>query len=446
MQTAAVLSELKKHHHTLLPKPELLLAVFKLYTDFGGIEGLPESFNEQQLREAFIWAEAQLKTTDNGSNRVFYERYNTETYTLFDFILNRNIQEGTYRLSSYALQLCRLLGDTLFHEVKATELITHLRLMEEQLADVAHFLEWAELQLDPMFQKINGQLEQAEANIRQEVRQLQGQAAQSTEDYEHHLQETQTKLLALKAQTQQLLDAFAHSATIENQLRRLQNEAPANEQLQEQITKALRLLLEARRNLRSQSGLLERAHGRVMSLFKNLDAARFDRLSGLFLQRLLSPPDFQGPTPGPRLPDDVPLKDLHSWPLSFRYLTKTSRIFPPTRVPVPVPEPDPEAELEFRQQMQQEINLLQGVERWLHLLVEQMQTVGSVDFSTFAEAIILAEADEEQAYAIIALLMAQLVSEVAPQEGWELRVAPQEPPTSLASSSIALWPFTIQLA
>ncbi len=446
MRTASILSELKKHHHTLLPKPELLLAVFKLYMDFGGVDGLPESFNEQQLREAFIWAEAQLKTTDTGSNRVFYERYNTDTYTLFDFILNRDIQEGTYRLSSYALQLCRLLGDTLFHEVKATELITHLRLMEEQLTNATHFLEWAELQLDPMFQQINGQLEQAEANIRQEVRQLQGQAAQSTDDYEHHLRETQTKLLALKAQTQQLLDAFAHSATIENQLRRLQDEAPANEQLQEQTTKALRLLLEARRNLRSQSGLLERAHSRVMSLFKNLDAARFDRLSGLFLQRLLSPTDFHGSTTGPRLPDNIPLKTVYSWPLLFRYFTKTSRIFPPTRVPVPVPEPDPEAEQEFRQQMQQEINLLQGVEGWLDLLIEQVKTVGFVDFPIFAQEIILAEVDEEHAYNLIALLLAQLVSEVVPQEGWKLHVTPQEPAVPMAGSSLSLWPFTIQSA
>jgi hypothetical protein len=444
MQTAALLDELKNHYRKLLPKPELLLAVFKLYTDFGGADGLHESFDENQLRDAFIWAEAQLKTNDTNSNRVFYERYNTDTYTLFDFILNRNPQEGTYRLSAYALQLCRLLGNTLFHEVKATELITHFRLMEEQLANADLFVEWAELQLDSMFQQINGQLEQVEANIRQEVRQLQGQAAQSSENYEQQLQETQTKLLSLKAQTQQLLDAFAHSATIENRLRVLQNEASTNEQVHEQTNKALRLLLEARRNLRAQSGLLERAHSRILSLFKNLDAARFDRLSGLFLLRLLSPSATSGAANEPRLPEDVPLKTLSSWPLAYRYLARTSRIFPPARVPASVPEPDPEAEQEFRQQVQQEIGLLQAVESWLQQLSDEVQTTGELDFLSFTQKIIQAEADTEQAYAIIALLLAQVVSEVAPQHGWQLLVAPQEPPVPLANASLALWPLTIR--
>ncbi|MEJ7663935.1 MAG: hypothetical protein WKG07_32600 [Hymenobacter sp.] len=38
-----------------------------------------------------------------------------------------------------------------------------------------------------------------------------------------------------------------------------------------------------------RAGLLDRAHARVQALFRNLDAARFDRLSGQFLLRLLTP-------------------------------------------------------------------------------------------------------------------------------------------------------------
>lgn len=445
MPTPELLKELKNHYRKLLPEPRLLLAVFKLYTEFGGADGLHESFDEDQLRAAFMWAGAQLRTGDTTGSRVLYEQYNTDTYALFDFILNRNLQEGTYRLSAYALQLCRLLGNTLFHEVKATELITHLRLMEEQLTTATAFVEWAELHLDSMFQQIGGQLEQAEANIRQEVRQLQGQANQSTEDYELHLHDTRTKLLALKAQTQQLLDAFAHSATIESRLRALQAESFADEQLQTLTTKALRLLLETRQSLRAQSGLLERAHSRIVSLFKNLDAARFDRLSGLFLLRLFSPLSAPGAASGPRLPDDVPLKTTASWPLPFRYLAKTTRIFPPVRVPVPVAEPDPEAEQEFRHQMQREIDLLRRVEDWLHLLISRVQAAGTLDFQRFAQEIIDAEADAEAAYDTLALVMAQVVGEVGPQQGWQLLLAPQEPPVSLANSSLALWPLTIRI-
>ncbi|MEJ7663934.1 MAG: hypothetical protein WKG07_32595 [Hymenobacter sp.] len=57
--------------------------------------------------------------TENPGERVFQERYNSATYDLFDFILNRDPRDGTYRLSAYALRLCRLFQNTLFTEIKS---------------------------------------------------------------------------------------------------------------------------------------------------------------------------------------------------------------------------------------------------------------------------------------------------------------------------------------
>ncbi len=134
MQTKHTLTEeFKIHYKKLLPEQRVLLAIVKLYTELGGTEGFVESFTESQLRQAFQWADSEISLSEDPSDRVFYERYNSTTYELFDFILNRDNSDGSYRLSSYALQLCRLLQDTLFHEVKPTQLVIQFRLMEEQL-------------------------------------------------------------------------------------------------------------------------------------------------------------------------------------------------------------------------------------------------------------------------------------------------------------------------
>jgi hypothetical protein len=445
VHSTPLIEELRVHYKKLLPEPRILLAIVKLYTDLGGLEGGVESFTESQLRQAFQWADSEISLSDEPSDRVFYERYNSATYELFDFILNRD-RDGTYRLSSYALQLCRLLQDTLFHEVKPTQLITQFRLMEEQLDSVERFVEWAELKLDATIHSINGQLEQAETNIRHEVRQLQGHADQSNEDYEIHLQNTENKLRDLYKQTQQLLNAFSCTAGIEHKLKHLKNTSPHNEILQALADRALQFIREAHKNLRAQSGLLDRAQPRVQSLFKNLDAARFDRLSGQFLTYLLNPDrNIISWSGHPELPPDVHRKSIVSSPLKLRYLNKTTRIFPPIRVPIPIPEPDLEAEQIFLLQVQGQLRVQQRTDFWLTKLVYQVQQDRAVAFEAFAIQIIQNEAADE-VYSILAFLLGRVLSETATSQGWSIRVYNQEPPISINHTQFALWPlqFTLQ--
>ncbi|WP_040006396.1 hypothetical protein [Fibrisoma limi] len=418
------------------------MAIIKLYNDLGGLEGSAESFTESQLRSAFQWADSELSLADEPSTKTFYERYNSIIYELFDFILNRDPSDGTYSLSSYALQLCRLLKDTLFHEIKSTRLVTLFRLMDEQLDNSERFIGWANEELDATIHSINGQIEQAEMNIRHEVRQLQGYSGQSNEDYEAHLRNTENKLRDLYKQTQQLLDAFTSTAGIEYKLKFLKNTFSDDEILQKLADKSLLFIRESHKKLRSQRALLDRAQPRVQALFKNLDAARFDRLSGQFLTYLLNPDRNVTPASGhPELPPDVPAKWLLSSPLKLKYLpNRTSRIFPPVRIPAPQVAPDPEAEKEFLLQAEVQLRLQQRTDFWLTELIQQVQQNKSVAFEPFATAIIQNEAPDE-VYSILAFLLGRVLNETVPRQGWSVHSHTQEPPLVINHTSFALWPL-----
>lgn len=440
MSLTPLIEELRVHYKKLIPEPRILLAIVKLYTELGGLEGGVESFTESQLRQAFQWADFEISSLDEPSDRVPYERYNSATYELFDFILNRD-RDGTYRLSSYAIQLCRLLQDTLFHQVKPTQLVTQFRLMEEQLDSVERFVEWAELKLEATVHNINGQLEQAEANIRHEVRQLQGHADQSKEDYEIHLQNTEDKLRDLYKQTQQLLIAFSCTAGIEHKLRHLKDNSPENEILHVLADRALQFIRESHKNLRAQSGLLDRAQPRVQALFKNLDAGRFDRLSGQFLSYILNPNRNVASWPGhPELPPDVPKKSIVSAPLGLRYLNTTARIFPSIKVPISIPEPDLEAEQAFFLEVQDQLRVQQRTDFWLTKLVQQVQQEKAVAFEAFAIQIVQNE-DPGEVYSILSFLLGRVLSETAPSQGWSLLVNSQEPPILINQTQFGLWPL-----
>ena len=194
------------------------------------------------------------------SQTNYYDRI---AHQLDEYLLDQDPVTFFYRLSPYACELFQLVHATLRHEVRPTELIVHLRVLDEQLVSAEHFIDYAATHLPMLMGRINAQLQQARINVRHEIQQLQQDDDQSEEAYILHLNTTNKRLQSLAAQTQELTESFARSNEIKRKLNALLDAELDNPALGPPTDTLLQFIDQTHHDLRSQSAYVDRAHALV---------------------------------------------------------------------------------------------------------------------------------------------------------------------------------------
>lgn len=441
-------SLLRKHtdYHRLIPKHTELRALALLYTRFGAGTDPGQGFREDDIREALHEAERD-SSVETESKREPQERYARVIRDWLHHILSMVPSEKRYIFTNYGLTLFRNIQNELSEEVDPASVAYTLTALVRSLRDTNAdtFAQWEREELPGKYARLNQQLRTFEENIRKTLRRLRT-SGQAENEFLETVRQVDAALSVLRAQAQELGQAFGQVDELTDYIITLWDDAPtepdAAAAFATSADSAKQLLTTARRQLSQLRDRLEKAQPRVRELFGNLRKLHFDRKSEVFLLYILGAEHEGLPTNQVHLPAHIPLKPAGVGPFTFRRLQAHSRLFPVARTVAPPRVYSSSHAEATRQQAQDQVLVGQQVAKWLAVIIKEMEMQPEIAFAPIANALAL---DQPQwAYPILARLLARLIRQEAPARGWQLTVESSEEDTiSTPTIWLSLWKLRI---